>query len=329
MFDKKRTLICSILLYAVGTVTALLTVYFHYKGDTSSKIGFLIFCIMAYAVALVMTFIYFILKKREQTVTTHYEKPDMDEQEFNDWLNNFEPYVKTAKKLLQTSSKTFSKFGGMPDVPSDFKWAMRGNVPLPFLLQVDFAEINADGALIDFPQSGIMYVFVDSNDVNSPDFSDGEDFYSEGKTFKIIFYDESYNLSPAKKPDNLQTVYREFNVSAESIKTYPDTEDCEDAFNIYCNRPEGGMDDGYDDLQGENIQSTLIGGWATYIQGSDILPNCKDDEWVLLMQIASYEDESGDNGMLWGDDGNIYMFIRKSDLKARKFNNVKFDMQCY
>ena len=45
MFDKKRTLICSILLYAVGTVTALLTVYFHYKGDTSSKIGFLIFCI--------------------------------------------------------------------------------------------------------------------------------------------------------------------------------------------------------------------------------------------------------------------------------------------
>lgn len=211
-------------------------------------------------------------------------------------------------------------------MPKNFIWPVRGDVCLPFLLQIDFAEINGDGALADFPQSGIMYLFVDGDNVSAPEFKDGEEPYAEGKTFKILYFDNVNGLAPAVKPDALQKVYKEFNVSAETVKTYPDTEDCEQANEIYLNCPVGGMDEGYDALEYENMDSTLIGGWASYIQGS-CLP-VKEGEWVLLMQIKSYFDKSDDNCMLWGDAGNLYLFIRKTDLQARNFNNVKFDMQC-
>lgn len=334
--DKKRALICSIILYVIGFVSLIIYLVgsvilktFPPQFNTFLPILFIMF----FLGGAIMTAVYLQLKKREKTTTTQcaYVKPDLDDKEFREWLTVFEPYTKTAKKINVTTDKTFSKFGGMPDVPKNFIWPMRGDVCLPFLLQIDFAEINGDGALADFPQNGKIYLFVDSDDVNDPEFEDGEDPYAEGKTFKILYFDGADGLIPAQKPDALVWVYKEFNVSAETVKTYPDTDDCEEAFDLYCDRPVGGMDDDYDYMQGENMDSTIIGGWASYIQGSSLPVSDKtdnNDEWVLLMQITSYFDKSWDDCMLWGDSGNLYMFIHKTDLQARNFNNVKFDMQC-
>ena len=336
LLDKKRALICSIILYAIGIVTLIIYLVgsvilktFPSKFNTLLPILFTMF----FLAGTMMTGLCLLLKKQEKeaTVKCAYVKPNLDDEEFRKWLTVFELYTKTAKKLNVTTDKTFSKFGGMPDVPKNFIWPMRNDVCLPFLLQIDFAEINGDGALADFPQNGIMYLFVDSDDVNAPEFEYGEEPYAEGRTFKILYFDGVDGLTSAQKPDALGTVYKEFNVSAEAVKTYPDTEDCREAFDIYCNRPVGGMDDAYDYMQGENMDSAQIGGWASYIQGSSLPETGKtdnNDEWVLLMQLTSYFGESLDDNMMWGDAGNIYMFIRKTDLQARNFNNVKFDMQC-
>ena len=334
--DKKRALICSIILYAIGIVTLIIYLVgsvilktFPSKFNTLLPISFTMFFIAG----IMMTVLYFLLKKQEKTTTGKcaYVEPDLDNEEFRKWLTAFEPYTKTAKKLNVTTDKTFSKFGGMPDVPKNFIWPKRGDVCLPLLLQIDFAEINGDGALADFPQNGIMYLFVDSDDVNDPEFEYGEEPYADGRTFKILYFDGADGLIPAQRPDALTTVYKEFNISAEVVKTYPDTEDCKEAFDLCCDRPAGGMDDAYDYMRFKNMDSTLIGGWASYIQGSS-LPRT-GDEWVLLMQIKSYfgkmrDGSTWDDSMTWGDAGNIYMFIRKTDLQAHNFNNVKFDMQC-
>lgn len=337
--DKKRALICSVTLYTVGTLTlavylvgAVILKAIPAKFNTFLPILFVMF----YLGGVTMTFVYLRLRKLEKTATSRrvYAKPDFDDDEFKKWLVNFEPFVKIAKKLNVSNNTTFSKFGGMPNVPKNFVWPTSSRypsyeqTPLPFLLELDFAEINGDGALADFPQNGLMYVFVDEDDVNDPDFKDGEEPYAEGRTFKILYFDDAEDLTPAQKPTALAKIYKEFYVAPETVKTYPNTEDCQEAFDIYCNRPVGGMDDAYDVLQGENMDSTLIGGWASYIQGQEILTDDKHNEWILLMQIPSYFDVSWENCITWGDAGVIYMFIRKTDLTARNFNNVKFDMQC-
>jgi uncharacterized protein YwqG len=47
-------------------------------------------------------------------------------------------------------------------------------------------------------------------------------------------------------------------------------------------------------------------------------------DWQLLLQIASDDDL----GMMWGDVGCIYYWIRQEDLGARSFEKVWFSLQC-
>ena len=49
-------------------------------------------------------------------------------------------------------------------------------------------------------------------------------------------------------------------------------------------------------------------------------------DWVLLLQIDSDEDNCG---MMWGDSGRIYLWIRREDLQARRFAQAHLILQCY
>jgi uncharacterized protein YwqG len=49
------------------------------------------------------------------------------------------------------------------------------------------------------------------------------------------------------------------------------------------------------------------------------------DSWQLLLQVDS--DEAA--GMMWGDSGMLYFWIRKEDLAARRFERVWCVMQCH
>lgn len=47
-------------------------------------------------------------------------------------------------------------------------------------------------------------------------------------------------------------------------------------------------------------------------------------DWLLLLQIAS----SDDNGMMWGDDGRLYVWITRDDLRACRFDKARLILQC-
>jgi uncharacterized protein YwqG len=47
-------------------------------------------------------------------------------------------------------------------------------------------------------------------------------------------------------------------------------------------------------------------------------------EWRLLLQIDSDEEA----GMMWGDAGRIYFWLRREDLAARKFDAAHAILQC-
>lgn len=47
-------------------------------------------------------------------------------------------------------------------------------------------------------------------------------------------------------------------------------------------------------------------------------------EWALLLQIGSNDE----NKMMWYDCGKIYLWIKKSDLRERKFDRSRLILQC-
>jgi uncharacterized protein YwqG len=48
-------------------------------------------------------------------------------------------------------------------------------------------------------------------------------------------------------------------------------------------------------------------------------------DWRLLMQLDS-DDEAG---MMWGDAGRLYFWIREADLRERRFDKVWLILQCH
>ncbi|MBQ4081200.1 MAG: DUF1963 domain-containing protein, partial [Thermoguttaceae bacterium] len=49
----------------------------------------------------------------------------------------------------------------------------------------------------------------------------------------------------------------------------------------------------------------------------------RSKDWTLLFQLHSNLE------FMFGDVGNIYFWIRKEDLRDRKFENVWLILQCY
>ena len=48
-------------------------------------------------------------------------------------------------------------------------------------------------------------------------------------------------------------------------------------------------------------------------------------DWSLLLQV----DSNGELGMMWGDEGRLYIWIREGDLKEKRFDNAWLVLQCY
>ena len=249
------------------------------------------------------------------------EKEKKEKEILESWLKKFEPLAKTGVQLQKTEKKTFSKFGGAPFVPKDFVWPECEGKAIPFLLQLDFAEVNGEGVLENFPTKGLLYLFVDSDRVNYVGVdTEKEGFgYKEGKTFKILYFEDAKELSVADMPEGVD-IYPEFNVEPKFVKTYPDTDDSDEALEIFNDRPEENMDEAYYDLIWDGIGEHQLGGWASYVQGGGFVEGGK----TLLLQVTSEEDDK----FMWGDCGDLYFFISEKDLQERNFNSVFLEMQC-
>ena len=129
------------------------------------------------------------------------------------------------------------------------------------------------------------------------------------------------------------------------IKTYPDLDDAQlEALGI--------DDDAYGEFVGSQQRKSalhMMGGHPDVIQNSmeeecELVSNGiylgdvkgykspeavalrqKPRDWRLLLQL----DSDDDAGMMWGDAGRLYVWIRGSDLEARDFSKVWMFLQCY
>jgi uncharacterized protein YwqG len=226
--------------------------------------------------------------------------------------------------------------------------------PLPFVAQINFAEVWLAGPLDpDFPRDGLLSIFYDT--LEEPWGYDPGDHVGS----RVLFHaNGTGQLTRREPPAELMrhTPFAPLSCHAhacltplpmatarfQSLSLAPETAG---VFNEWW----GENDHMYATEGGSDWKCHRVGGWPTPIQG-DMQKECAlvaagyycgnagaydapetevvragAGEWLLLAQIGTDEKAQ----MTWGDSGQIYVWIRREDLAARRFEAARLIQQCY
>jgi uncharacterized protein YwqG len=232
-----------------------------------------------------------------------------------------------------------SKIGGAPDLPEGTEWPRWQDVPLGFIAQFRLADVAEYGAEGELPASGMLHFFYDARPQTwASDAGAGESWrvlYHEGETTSLI-----RAAAPADLPE--ESRFPACELSFASAADLPPWESA-DMQQLGLTSEEADWHlELMEQLPGEQGAGSKLLGHPDTIQG-DMQAECQlastgaslDPEafelppgatdWRLLLQVDS-EDEAG---MMWGDSGMLYYWIRQQDLQARNFDDVWLALQCY
>jgi len=230
--------------------------------------------------------------------------------------------------------------------------------PLSFVAQINLAEMWAAGPLDpDMPRQGVLSIFYDM--VEQPWGFDPQDRIA----FAILFNDtEGKQWARRDEPAPLRALAPSYRLSPLACTAHACMTPLPANTAQYrqLGLPDAFLDQLWENWHwsengptssenGENWKCHHVCGWPTPVQG-DMQTECalvdsghdvghgdayKDPalaalratatNWLLLVQIGS--DDKGD--MMWGDSGQVYVWIRRDDLKARRFENAWLIQQCY
>lgn len=210
-------------------------------------------------------------------------------------------FERPALSLEKTHKRTFTKIGGKLTAPHGFVAPS-----LPFLMQIDFAEINKKGTLADFPQHGLLFLFADAEKVNS------SLTLTSGKQFQFVFCDvDAKGLEAVEMQNAFPEIFLKTKL-VSSLPNYDQTDELAEAFDNLSYDDQ----DKYTDKTFVSGEFGMIGGWPEIFQSSFLAPN-----EVLLLQIGSFDEIS------WGDDGLLQFYISTEDLKNKNFDQAKANLE--
>lgn len=250
-----------------------------------------------------------------------------------------------AIALKQSRAERLSRIGGLPSLPQEVAWPEWKGHPLAFLCQIDLSEIPADCDHVGLPSSGMLYFFY-SQDQEAGGFDPND----KGAWRVIYARESSLKEVPRTAPQGLKQdcIYRKKSIDLAPIETYPDGQD-DRVGDIGLNDRQW---DQYFDLcssvfGGEPAHH--LGGYPQPVQNNDMDLECQlvshglycgdasgyrdpkakaletgKNDWILLLQL----DTDNDAGMMWGDCGMLYFWIRKEDLANRHFEQCWMIFQC-
>ena len=244
-----------------------------------------------------------------------------------------------------------SKLGGKPFLPKGFEWpyftSEDGEKPLSFLCQINLAESKPYDNENLLPEKGLLLFFYEAE--TQPWGFDPAD----SSAFRVYYYEETAGFVPFDLPAELSSDLRpaERSLVFEKRASYPNFEELEFHAEVAENADYEDYDSALEVLGkdiGEDANKLL--GYADIVQNemltecesvsrgnycgspeelepeeeSDIWERAKD--WILLLQLSTLEAEEYE--LMWGDCGRIYFYIRKEDLKNKKFEKTWLVLQC-
>ncbi|AUZ04225.1 hypothetical protein ADP71_04280 [Vitreoscilla sp. C1] len=229
-----------------------------------------------------------------------------------------------------------SKIGGMPDLPDSIAWPHAYEQPLAFVAQINLSEVTEWDLDEKLPTSGWLYFFYDA--LNEHWGNVPEDYWH----FAVRYFDGDISqLKPAVPPEKLasENQFLSANTVFYPQTTFPDESSVawpkvgltrkqwmslgdleEHVYELNSGR--------YNQLLGHstNLQSGMEQLCVQMSQHFFETEHGSADDWVLLLQLDSNDKECG---MMWGDCGVLYFWIREQDLAQRRFEKCWCVMQCF
>jgi hypothetical protein len=205
-------------------------------------------------------------------------------------------------------TKGCSKFGGSPDLPTDFKWPHRKLGPYRFIGQVNLADIPKGPH--GLPGSGMLSFFYAHDE-------DGESFWGDPDYVRVYRFDDLGAIKPVKPPAAVRlgsTAGVTFRLGAD-VPPWPQNEPAAKAWRIPAARR-----DAYWDLRLRLHPSRryLLGYPLNTTLGYDPTPG---SGWRSLLTLGS-DDELE---WCWHDGDWLVSFIEERRLRAGDFSQIKAD----
>ena len=235
------------------------------------------------------------------------------------------------------------RLGGLPRLTADMTWPMRDGRPLSFLAEMDLAAIRAAGGPDILPAQGFLHLFYDL--LESPWGFDPRDTAG----FAILWSDR-VTAEPAGRPAGLadEALLPPRTLRGRRAVSYPTPErlnlapgvvsasDFDATWELESSETGNGVQHRIGGLpspiQGDHMeleadqasQGVYMGDGKGYAAaGEEGLERARRD-WMLLLQIDT--DEGA--GMMWGDMGRLYVWMRRDDLRVSRFDRVWMIQQC-
>ena len=257
----------------------------------------------------------------------------------------------TMKLKHGTPGITDSKVSGIPFIPVGGEYpvdAVTGDM-LYLLIQINFAQVPH---IPDFPEKGILQVFIGGGDCYGCDFDD----MTAQNAWRVLYHEDISDpmseeqvtalMETLPKVENPDLPFEEEGAVYDIVFTentmamsfgdfrFVDTvwEKCEDIIpddidreNGWYDIPDEISDEISDELSGSGSR---LGGYSGFTQDDPRGDNDELSEYELLLQLDSEGDENDDWALMFGDSGILNIFIRPEDLKNKDFSNVMYNWDC-
>jgi len=278
------------------------------------------------------------------------------------YFDKLQPLLRNSIRLYQkvTDENEIgigeTKIGGRPDLPPTIAWVTETNTvvtkkrrflifktkkqevvtkPLSFIAQINLSEISQYDKENILPKTGLLYFFYSAEQE-----AWGDDYKDKDK-FKVIYWNGHFDeLSRTDFPSDLPeySCYNSCSVIAKSELSLPSSE--HDVYNDFSDEEidilwekvdyKGNMNKLLgcsDTIQSEmELKCELVtNGISVYYDPKRKVHEQNAKKWRLLLQIDSNEE----NGMMWGDCGRLYFWIKEDDLLNIDFDKSWLILQCY
>jgi len=240
------------------------------------------------------------------------------------------PLAAPALQIVDAAAQSRTHLGGAPDLPQGIIWPTRDGVPLTFLARLSLDEIQAGLSVPWLPVSGDLLFFYDG--INQLWGFDPQDKGSWAVLHLAGLPAQGMTDSPAVTPGALLP---RRSAGFRWIDVLPSFES-EAVRGLKLSNEELDEYIGFTEaryLQGPKHQ---LAGVPNPIQGDTMELECQlashgvealtpgSADWRLLLQF----DTDDDLGVMWGDCGRLYFWVREGDARASDFSNCWLILQC-
>lgn len=247
-----------------------------------------------------------------------------------------------AERALPAETMRASRLGGLPDLPTTTSWPTNDDQPLSFIAQLNLADVAPHDVEGILPKDGLLAFFYEAVGQVAWGF-DPADHGSAA----VLYTPASARAERRDPPPELthEGVFPSIRLAAHAELTFAPWESfVVEALGM--SRDEGFAYAGTFDSSDQTIHRLL--GHPDPVQGDMQLecqlvtnglycgnstsyqePRAVDlragaAEWRLLFQIDSQDEV----GMMWGDVGRLYYWIKHSDLLTRDWSLSWLILQC-